>query len=147
MNEQFMREAIELAKQARDRGDHPFGAVIVHRNKVIAKGTSHEQTQHDVTKHAETQAVSLASKRLGTSALSECEVYASGEPCTMCASAIFQARIKKVYIGATRDDLPIFFRKRRIGIKQLAEDSSYRPIIINGLLHNEALALFSSIVK
>ena len=97
MNEQFMRQAIQLAQQAKENGDHPFGAVIVRGGNVIASGKSEELTKSDVTKHAELIAVSEASQKLNNKDLSDCRVYASGEPCNMCASAIFQAKIKKEY--------------------------------------------------
>lgn len=141
-NKKFMAEAIELAKQAKAEGNSPFGAVIVKDNGVIARGRSLEFAEQDVTKHAELMAVSEACRTLGRVDLSECVLYASGEPCIMCAAAAFQANISRVVIGATRDDLPHFFRKREIGIFQLAEDSSYKPEIKTGVLREEAIKLF-----
>ena len=142
-----MREAINLAKKAKQKGDYPFGAVVVKDDTIIATGMSEELTKQDVTKHAELSAISQASSRLKSKDLSDCEIYTSGEPCNMCTSAIFQARIKKISIGATRSDLAHFFRKREIGVKQLAKDSSYSPNITTGLLNKEAKALFDGVVQ
>lgn len=146
-DEKFMLQAIRLAEQAKSEGNFPFGAVIVNEGKVIASGRCFELTLTDVTQHAELLAVSNACRALKTLDLSDCVLYTSGEPCNMCASAAFQADIGRVVIGATRDDLPRFFRRRQIGIFQLAHDSSYQPQIETGILKTKAIELFNGVKK
>ena len=140
-----MREAIRLAEQAKREGNLPFGALVVKDGEIIATGYSMELTETDVTRHAELTAISRACKVLKNMDLGNCILYASGEPCNMCAAAIFQAGISKVIIGATRDDLPHFFRKRGINIFQLARDSKYQPELITGILRKEAIKLFDGV--
>lgn len=142
-----MSEAIKLALQAKQEGDFPFGAVIVKNGQIISSGRSQEVTNHDVTQHAELVAVSRACEALGKKNLSDCIIYASGEPCNMCAAAIFQAKIGKIFIGASRDDLAHFFRKREIGIFQLAKDLDYEVQITTGVLKTEAIRLFDGVKK
>src|SRR5438128_1037783 len=98
MDERFMDQAIKLAKSAKSSGNFPFGAVIVKGGEVISSGQCQEVTEHNVTKHAELIAVSRACSKLKTVDLSGCTLYASGEPCNMCASAAFQADIARVVI-------------------------------------------------
>ena len=147
IDEIFMKQAISLAEQTKSGGNYPFGAVIVRDGKVVSSGQSDELSENDVTKHAELQAVSMACQTLGTTDLSDCTLYASGEPCNMCASSAFQADISRVVIGATRNDLSNFFRKRAVGIKELAKDTGYKVDIVTGVLKQEAIILFDGVVK
>ena len=94
-----MKEAIKQAKKAYEKEEIPVGAVIVKDNKIIARGYNQKEEKCDTTKHAEIIAIQQASKKLGTWRLSDCEMYVTLEPCSMCAGALIQARIKKVYIG------------------------------------------------
>jgi tRNA(adenine34) deaminase len=147
MDEKFMRRAIELAKQAKAEGNFPFGAVIVKGNQIISEGRCLEVVEHDVTKHAELLAVSGACTKLQSVDLSDCTLYASGEPCNMCASAAFQADIGRVVIGAVRAKLMDFFRQRAIGIRELAKDSSHHIEIVTGIMEPEAIALFDGLKR
>ena len=137
-----MKLALIEAKAAQRRGDLPFGAVIVRNNEVITVGESKEKSECSVTAHAETGAVSKACQKLQNLDLSDCAIYCTGEPCNMCAAAIFQAKIPKVVIGASRADLPHFFRQRHIGIDELAADSAHKVKIIRGVLKSDCVALF-----
>ena len=100
MQEQFMKEALKEAKKAYNKLEIPVGAVIVKDGKIIARAHNIKEEKHDTTKHAEIIAIQKASKKLETWRLNDCEMYVTLEPCPMCAGAIIQARIKKVYIGA-----------------------------------------------
>lgn len=142
MHEKFMKLALAEAKAAQARGDMPFGAVIVKGGEVVAVGESKEKTNCTVTDHAETGAVRIACRKFKTLDLSDCTIYCSGEPCNMCASAIFQAKIPTVVIGASRSDLPHFFRQRRIGIDDLAADCAYGIEVVRGVLKDDCIALF-----
>ena len=134
----FMNRAIELAKQNVDHGGGPFGAVIVRDGKIIAEGSNMVTRDTDPTAHAEVVAIRKAAKAIGDFQLEGCEIYASCEPCPMCLSAIYWARIPMVYYAADRhdaekagfDDSRIYeqlnkkIADRDIKMKQLAPDSS-----------------------
>jgi tRNA(Arg) A34 adenosine deaminase TadA len=97
----FMRRAIELSEQAlRDKTGRPFGAVIVKDGVIIAEGVARQILEHDCTWHAEIHAIREAGRVLGTHDLTGCGLYASSEPCPMCAFAISLARIDQVVFGA-----------------------------------------------
>ena len=99
MQEKFMQEALKEAKKAYKKLEIPVGAVIVKNGEIIAKAYNIKEEKKDTTKHAEILAIQRASKKLGTWRLNECEMYVTLEPCPMCAGAIIQARLKKIYIG------------------------------------------------
>lgn len=99
MQEQFMKEALKEAQKAYNKLEIPVGAVIVKDGKIISKAHNIKEEKQDTTKHAEIIAIQKASKKLETWRLNDCEMYVTLEPCSMCAGAIIQSRIKKVYIG------------------------------------------------
>mgnify|MGYP004630600143 CR=1 FL=1 len=99
MPEEFMKEAIKEAKKAAKKLEVPVGCVIVKDGEIIARGHNLKETEKDTTKHAEIITIQKASKMLATWRLNECEMYVTLEPCTMCAGAIINSRIKKIYIG------------------------------------------------
>lgn len=94
----FMREALKIAKQSGE--DLPIGAVIMRDGKVLAKAHNKKEAKNDVTAHAEMLVIQSAQKKLKTWILDDCEIYITLEPCPMCAWAILNARIPKVYFGA-----------------------------------------------
>lgn len=96
----FMKQALKEAKKAYEKLEVPVGAVIVKDGKIIAKAHNLKETKTDTTKHAEILAIQKASKKLESWRLLDCEIYITLEPCSMCAGAIINSRIKKVYIGA-----------------------------------------------
>ena len=98
--EKFMKEALKEAKNAYEKLEVPVGAVIVKNSKIIARSHNLKETKKDTTKHAEILAIEKASKKLGAWRLLDCDMYVTLEPCSMCAGAIINARIKKIYIGA-----------------------------------------------
>ena len=98
-NEKFMQEALKEAKKAYNKLEVPVGAVIVKDGKVIARAHNLKETKLDTTKHAEILAIQKASKKLESWRLLDCEMYVTLEPCSMCAGAIINARMKKIYIG------------------------------------------------
>lgn len=97
--EKFMKQALKEAKKAYEKLEVPVGAVIVKDGKIIAKAHNLKETKTDTTKHAEILAIQKASKKLESWRLLDCEMYITLEPCSMCAGAIINSRIKKVYIG------------------------------------------------
>lgn len=96
----FMREALFQAALAAHMGEVPVGAVVVHQGQIIAR--AHNRCIHDcnISHHAEIQALAQAGQVLGNYRLSDCDVYVSLEPCTMCASALIQARVARVIFAA-----------------------------------------------
>ena len=99
MEEKFMKEALKEAKKAYDKLEVPVGAVIVKDGKIIARAHNLKETKKIATKHAEILAIQKASKKLKSWRLEGCQMYVTLEPCTMCAGALIQSRIDKVYIG------------------------------------------------
>ncbi|MCY6485859.1 nucleoside deaminase [Clostridium aestuarii] len=99
MNKMFMEKALEEAKIAEKFDEVPVGAVIVKDNKIIASAHNLREIRKDPTAHAEILAIKEASQVLNDWRLSECEMYVTLEPCPMCAGAIIQSRIRKLYIG------------------------------------------------
>ncbi|MCI8344593.1 MAG: nucleoside deaminase [Clostridia bacterium] len=100
MEEKFMKEAIKEARKAYNKLEVPVGAVIVKDGQIIARAHNLKECKKDTTKHAEILAIQKASKKLEAWRLLGCEMYVTLEPCTMCAGAIIQARVGKLYIGA-----------------------------------------------
>lgn len=96
----YMNEALKEAKKAYKKGETPIGAVIVRNGEIIARGYNEKELKHDPTMHAEMIAIRKASKKLNSWRLNECDMYVTLEPCTMCAGAIINARIRRLYIGA-----------------------------------------------
>ena len=99
MDNVFMKEALKEAKKAYEKLEVPVGCVIVKDGKIIAKAHNQKETKFDTTKHAEILAIQKASKKLNSWRLLDCEMYVTLEPCAMCAGAIINSRINKVYIG------------------------------------------------
>ena len=95
-----MKEALKEAQKAYDKLEVPVGAVIVKDGKIIARAYNQKEEKNDTTNHAEILAIKKASKKLGSWRLLDCDMYVTLEPCSMCAGALIQARIRKVYIGA-----------------------------------------------
>lgn len=96
----FMKQALKEAKKAFEKEEIPIGVVIVKEGKIIARAHNLKEIKKDCLQHAEIRAIQKASKKLNAWRLTDCEMYTTLEPCPMCAGAIIQARIKKVYIGA-----------------------------------------------
>ena len=99
MQEYFMKQALKEAEKAYKKLEVPVGAVIVKDGTIIVRGYNQKETKKDTTKHAEIIAIQKASKKLGSWRLIDCEMYVTLEPCSMCAGAIINSRIKKIYIG------------------------------------------------
>ena len=96
----YMREALKEAGRAFEEDEVPVGAVVVHKGRIIARGHNLIERLKDPTAHAEMLAVTSATNFLGTKWLSDCSLYVTIEPCSMCAGALVLARIKHVYFGA-----------------------------------------------
>ena len=97
--EYYMKEALKEAKKAYKKQEIPVGAIIVKDGKIIARGYNQKELKKDSTMHAEIIAIRKASKKIGAWRLNDCEMYITLEPCPMCAGAIVNSRVKKIYIG------------------------------------------------
>jgi len=99
-DEDFMREALEQARQAGACGEVPVGAIVVLDGQIVGRGFNQPIGRHDPTAHAEVMALRDAAQRLGNYRLPGCELYVTLEPCAMCSGAIMHARIRRVVFGA-----------------------------------------------
>ncbi|MFR1710464.1 MAG: tRNA adenosine(34) deaminase TadA [Clostridium sp.] len=99
MDNYFLQQAIIQAEIAQSKNEVPVGAVIVKNNEIIAVGHNTKENTKDPTNHAEIIAIKSAAKVLGDWRLNECDMYVTLEPCPMCAGAIIQSRIRRLYIG------------------------------------------------
>lgn len=95
-----MQRALDEARQALDMGEVPIGAVVVCNDRIIARAHNLTETLHDVTAHAEMQALTAAANQLGGKYLQDCTLYVTVEPCTMCAGALGWAQVARVVYGA-----------------------------------------------
>lgn len=103
-DEIYLRQAVEIAKQNIEKGGGPFGAIIVKDNEVVAQCGNSVTNDNDPTAHAEVNCIRSACKKLKTFDLSGCVIYSSCEPCPMCLSAIYWARLDRLVYAATRQD-------------------------------------------
>ena len=107
-DERLLIASIDLARKAREHGNHPFGAVLATASgEVLCEAENTVVIDDDVTRHAELNLVSLASRTLGADQLASATLYASTEPCAMCSGAIYWSRIPRVVYGLGGDDLAV----------------------------------------
>jgi len=99
----YMKQALAEARQAAERGEVPVGAVVVCKDRIIARAHNLTETLTDVTAHAEMQAITAAASDLGGKYLNECTLYVTVEPCVMCAGAIGWSQLKRLVFGAEDD--------------------------------------------
>lgn len=142
-NEKFMREAIKLADDgmASGRGG-PFGCVVVRRGEIVGRGHNRVTSTNDPTAHAEVVAIRDACANLETFQLTDCELYTSCEPCPMCLSAIYWARIPTVYYGNTRKDAADIGFDDDFIYQQVPLPPEKRAIKMQPFLREAALASF-----
>jgi tRNA(Arg) A34 adenosine deaminase TadA len=139
-----MREAIRLSRAKMRAGQGgPFGAVVVRGGKIIARGWNSVTSANDPTAHAEVMAIREACRRLKTFQLEDCELYTSCEPCPMCLSAIYWARLRKVYYANTRRDAAKIDFDDELIYREVAKPVSRRLIPMKQLLRTEAAGVFA----
>ena len=127
-DEEFMGEAVRIAVENVRNGGGPFGAVIVRDGKIVAEGVNRVTASLDPTAHAEIQAIRKACRELGTFSLEGCVLYTSCEPCPMCLSAIYWARIDRIFYACTRDDAEKAGFSDRLIYDELKKDISERSV-------------------
>ena len=142
MNNKFMVKAIELSIKSVDSGTGPFGAVIVKDNKIISEGFNTVTLSNDPTSHAEIVAIRKACKILNNFSLKGCELYSTCEPCPMCLSAIYWARIQKIYYANTRKDAQKIDFDDSLIYSEFKKNIDKRKIPMIQMMRNEAIKAF-----
>lgn len=142
--QEFLRLAIRLAEENVAAGcGGPFGAVIVKDEKIVAAAANTVTTSNDPTAHAEVNAIREACKKLNTFDLSGCEIYSSCEPCPMCLSAIYWARIKTLYYAADKHDAANIGFDDSFIYDELAKPENKRELVMQKLDLPEGLNPFN----
>lgn len=134
-----MHAALELAAEAAEAGEVPVGCVIVRDGVIVGSGRNRREEKRSALSHAETEAIAQANENLCSWRLDGCELYVTLEPCPMCAGAILNARISKVFFGA---------RDRAMGacggvLNLFMEDFPNRPALVGGILEEECREVLS----
>ena len=135
----FMRQAVEEAREALRQGEIPIGAVVVCRDRIIARAHNLTETLADVTAHAEMQAITSAANYLGGKYLSECTLYVTVEPCVMCAGAIGWAQVRRIVYGCADE-------KR--GYQRFAPKALHpKAIVVGGVMEEECRQLMQNFFR
>ena len=134
-DEYFMKKALQEAEIAFEKDEVPVGAVIVVNDTIIARTHNLTELLHDVTAHAEMQAITSAANFLGGKYLKGCTLYVTLEPCQMCAGALYWSQISKIVFGATDS-------KR--GYKTLGTQIHPKTEVVSGILEKECAELMTS---
>ena len=142
MNKKFMSRAIELSIESVSRGTGPFGAVIVKDNKIIAEGFNTVTSTKDPTSHAEIVAIRSACKELNNFTLKGYDLYTTCEPCPMCLSAIYWARIDRIYYANTRKDAQKIDFSDSMIYEELNKTIKDRKIPMHQMMREEAIKAF-----
>lgn len=139
----FMKEALKEAQKAYQQEETPIGAVAVYNGKIIARAHNQRQQKQDTTMHAELQVIKKACRRLNSWRLEEVTLYVTLEPCVMCAGAIIQARIPRVYYGAKNDR----FGAHQGAIRLFDVPFNHQVEVIGGILEEECSKCISDFFK
>ena len=142
MNNEFMKRAIELSIESVNKGGGPFGCIIIKDDKIIAEGSNKVTLNNDPTAHGEIVAMRDACKKLNNFNLNGCELYSSCEPCPMCLSAIYWARITKIYFANTREDAQKIDFDDSLIYSEFQKNINERKIPMIQMMRNEALKAF-----
>jgi guanine deaminase len=142
-HQKFMKMAIQLSeKNVLESIGGPFGAVIVKDGKAIAKSANKVTTTNDPTAHAEVAAIRIACKRLKTFDLSGCIIYTSCEPCPMCLSAVYWAKIETIYYANTKKDAQDIGFSDKFIYDELARPMHKRQLPVQQMMRDEAQKAF-----
>lgn len=141
----FLRQALELARKGSVTGDAgPFGAVVVRDGKVVGEGWNQVVELRDPTAHAEVLAIRDAAKRSGTHVLDDCTIYSSCEPCPMCFSAIYWARIPRVVFASSGKDARAVGFDDTLIAEELSLDWAQRNLQSRQALEEEGKAVLEA---
>ena len=142
MKNEFMKRAIELSLESVNKGGGPFGCVIVKDEKIVSEGSNRVTSSKDPTAHGEIVAIREACKKINNFSLSGFELYSSCEPCPMCLSAIYWARIDKIYYANTREDAKKINFDDSLIYSEISKKNEDRKIPIKQMLRDEAHKAF-----
>ena len=135
----YMEQALALAREAAAAGEVPVGCVIVRNGEVVGRGRNRREEKQATSSHAEMEAIAQANAALGTWRLDDCELYVTLEPCPMCAGAILNARIRRVWYGARDEAMGACG-----GVTNLFMESfPHRPALVGGILKEECQAVLA----
>lgn len=147
LDQRMIRRAIDVARQAREHGNQPFGAVLVDdAGNVLLEDENTVSADGDVTGHAETNVIRNATRALDRDTLARCTIYASTEPCPMCSAAIFMSNIRRVVFGISAErlraergnpDAP----RLRLSCAEVMARASHPVEVVGPFLEDEALAV------
>lgn len=137
-DEYFMKKALLEAEVAFEKGEIPVGAVIVIDSRVIARSHNLTELLHDVTAHAEMQAITSAANYLGGKYLKDCTLYVTLEPCQMCAGALYWSQISKIVYGATDENR---------GFTKLGTQLHPKTKVVSGVLEKECALLMRAFFR
>ena len=138
-DEEYMKKALIEAQRAYDEGEIPVGAIVVCNDRIIARAHNLTETLHDVTAHAEMQAITAAADALGGKYLDPCTLYVTLEPCVMCAGALGWAQLGRLVFGA--DD-----EKR--GFSKIAPNAPHpKTALVTGVISEKCAALMKDFFK
>lgn len=142
-HEYYMSQALELAQEAADAGEVPVGCVIVRDGAVIGRGRNRREEKQAVCSHAEMEAMAQANATLGSWRLDNCALYVTLEPCPMCAGAILNARIPKVFYGARDSTFGACGGVTNLFMEQFP----HRPALVGGILAEDCQAVLAEFSK
>ena len=142
-HEDYMNQALTLAREAAAHGEVPVGCVIVRDGKIIGRDRNRREEKQAVSSHAEMEAMAQANEALGSWRLEDCDLYVTLEPCPMCAGAILNARVRRVFYGA---------RDRAMGacggvLNLFMEDFPQHPALVGGVLAEECRAVLTDFFR
>ncbi len=139
----YMKYALNLAKQSAEEGEVPVGAIVVCDGRIVGEGRNRREVVKNALHHAEIEAINEACKNLGGWRLWKCDLYVTLEPCPMCAGAIINSRIKNVYFGAT--DMK---NGAVVSAAQLFDmNFTHKPLYEGGIMGEECAEILSTFFK
>lgn len=142
-HEYYMEQALALAREAANAGEVPVGCVIVKDGEIIGRGRNRREEKQAVSSHAEMEAMAEANAALGSWRLEDCDLYVTLEPCPMCAGAIINGRVRRVFYGA-RDSV----MGACGGVLNLfMENFPHHPQLVGGILGEECAAVLSDFFR
>ena len=139
----FMKYALDLARQSADEGEVPVGAIVVCDGKIVGEGRNRREVVKNALHHAEIEAIDNACKNLGGWRLWKCDLYVTLEPCPMCAGAIINSRIKNVYFGATDEKNGAVVSAARL----FDMNFTHKPLYGGGIMGEECAKILSDFFK
>ena len=142
MKNEFMKRAIELSIESVNKGGGPFGCVIVKDEKIFSEGSNKVTSTNDPTAHGEIVAIREACKKLNDFNLNGCKIFSTAEPCPMCLSAIYWARIDEIFYANTRDDARKIDFDDSLIYSELQKNINGRKIPMVQMMRSEALKAF-----